>query len=176
MNNGEFEKIWRLLSSLFPAAAAKKSKVDKAVWLKGLEPYAMTDVSDRIMTYAQRNKFFPDLADITGNLLQKQFKPMDIEMAEKLYARMKSKTPQSEVVARQAPEPEIQERRAYDFDCQKCQHNSGTARINCMKIYAGMSRIIYAGEDGIMHCREYQESRNDNSAGIPEANELYANG
>ena len=156
MNNGEFEKIWRLLVSLWPGAAAKKSKVDKAVWLKGLEPYAMTDVSDRIMTYAQHNKFFPDLADITGNLLRKQFKPRDIEMAEKLYARMKSKTPQSEVVARPASEPEIQERMVYDFDCQKCQHNIGKPSLECEVLLSGKRGIIYIDDD-VFFCREFKE-------------------
>lgn len=68
MTNGEFEKVWRLLGSLWPAAAAKKSKVDIAVWRKGLSGYAMADVSERIMDYAKQNKYFPDLSDVTAGL------------------------------------------------------------------------------------------------------------
>lgn len=77
MTNDEFQKIWRLLGSLWPAAAAKKTKVDIAVLRKGLISYAMADVSDRIMDYAKQNKFFPDLSDITAGL-----KTEDEEKAE----------------------------------------------------------------------------------------------
>ena len=77
----EFEKIWTLLTSLWPNAAAKKSHVDKAVWRKGLEVYRMDEVSDRILTYARQNKFWPDLADITGHLLRKSG---DAEIQEKI--------------------------------------------------------------------------------------------
>jgi len=94
MTTDEFEKIWRLLSSLFPSAAAKKSKVDIAVWRKGLEPYAMSEVSDQILTYAQNNKYFPDMADITKHLLRKQ---TDAEKAiihnAKLLAKIKGIEP-----------------------------------------------------------------------------------
>ena len=68
MENGEFEKIWRLMGILWPNAAAKKSEVDKAVWRKALAGYTMQSVSDRIMAYAKGNKFFPDLADVTKGL------------------------------------------------------------------------------------------------------------
>lgn len=81
MTNDEFQKVWRLLGSLWPAAAAKKTKVDIAVWRKGLSGYAMADVSDRIMDYAKQNKFFPDLSDITAGL-----KTEDEEKAETMAA------------------------------------------------------------------------------------------
>ena len=157
MTNDEFEKIWRLLSSLFPSAAAKKSKVDIVVWRKGLEPYAMSEVSDRIMTYAQRNKYFPDLADITGNLLQKDAGFCDIERMNKLYEKMKSKSEQREVVAQHKTEPEIQERKAYDFDCQKCRHNTAKPRLECEVLLSGKKCILWVGDDDVMRCREFKE-------------------
>ena len=68
MTSNEFDKVWRLLGSLFPSAAAKKSQVDIAVWRRGLSVYGMEEVSDRIMDYAREHKFFPDLADVTAGL------------------------------------------------------------------------------------------------------------
>ena len=73
MDNAEFDKIWRLLGSLFPGAAAKKGPVDKRVWKQALAPYDMQEISDRIMAYAKQNKFFPDLADITAKMISVQF-------------------------------------------------------------------------------------------------------
>ena len=81
MTNDEFQKIWRLLGSLWPAAAAKKTKVDIAVWRKGLSGYAMADVSDRVMDYAKENKFFPDLSDITAGLKTEDEEAEEIEAA-----------------------------------------------------------------------------------------------
>lgn len=69
MSGPEFDKIWRLMASLWPNAAAKKSEIDKTVWKKSLEPYGMAEITERIMTYSRQNKFFPDVADITKRML-----------------------------------------------------------------------------------------------------------
>ena len=69
MTSAEFEKVWNLLSSLYPNSAAKKSKVDIAVWWRALKDYDMKKVSETIMAYAKKNKYFPDLVDITKHLL-----------------------------------------------------------------------------------------------------------
>ena len=71
MSRDEFEKIWRLMASLWPNAAAKKSDVDKTVWFKSLEPYDMKQITERIMSYSRTNKFFPDVADITRMMLSR---------------------------------------------------------------------------------------------------------
>ena len=90
MSNGEFEKVWRLLGSLFPGAAAKKGQVDKSVWRHALEPYSMQEITDRIMVYARQNKFFPDLADITAKLISVQFNAEAAIIGNaRLYARIK---------------------------------------------------------------------------------------
>lgn len=68
MSRDEFEKIWRLLQTLWPNAAAKKGNNAKIIWQRALSAYDMTDVSDRIMSYAKGNKFFPDVADVTKGL------------------------------------------------------------------------------------------------------------
>lgn len=80
MSRDEFEKIWRLLQTLWPSAAAKKGNNDKIVWQRALSAYEMVDVSDRIISYAQGNKFFPDVADITKGL------QTDRENAEEINA------------------------------------------------------------------------------------------
>ena len=68
MSQSDFNRIWQLLKTLYPAAAGKKNENDIAVWRVGLEPYALRDVTDAVMDYARRSKFFPDLADITAAL------------------------------------------------------------------------------------------------------------
>ena len=93
MSGNDFEKIWRLLGSLYQGAAAKKGPVDKAVWKHALAPYDMTTVSEQIMAYARRNKFFPDLADITAHLIADDYFP-DTEgtiiKTAKIYAHLAS--------------------------------------------------------------------------------------
>lgn len=68
MTQNDFDRIWRLFETLFPAAARKKSENEKIVWRVGLEPYALQDVTGAVMDYARQSKFFPDLADITASL------------------------------------------------------------------------------------------------------------
>ena len=90
MSSNEFEKVWRLLESLFPTASAKKKPVDKTVWKHALEPYSMQEITDRIMVYAKQNKFFPDLADITAKLVSVQFNAEAAIIGNaRLFARIK---------------------------------------------------------------------------------------
>ena len=68
MTQNDFDRVWLLFETLFPAAAKKKSKNERAVWRVGLEPYGLRDVTEAVMNYARQSKFFPDLADITASL------------------------------------------------------------------------------------------------------------
>lgn len=68
MTDMEFERIWTLFGELFPASAKGKSAKSKRVWQVALAPYEQDAVSAATLVYARRNKFFPDVADITGNL------------------------------------------------------------------------------------------------------------
>lgn len=92
MTEGEFGRVWRLLGTLFPAATAKKSKNALAVWKRGLSAFAMDDISDRIMEYAQANKYFPDLADITKGLTPETVSTEDVDASlihnVRVYARV----------------------------------------------------------------------------------------
>lgn len=68
MDSSEFGKIWTLFGELFPASPKLKNKNSRMVWEIGLAPYELGAVTQAVMEYARRNKFFPDLADITASL------------------------------------------------------------------------------------------------------------
>lgn len=95
MSQSDFSRVWRLLKTLFPAAAGKKNENDFAVWRVGLEPYALQDVTDAVMDYARRSKFFPDLADITASLPRQpsrrelEARRREIENLPKIYEQIK---------------------------------------------------------------------------------------
>ena len=95
MTQNEFNRVWRLFETLFPAAAKKKSENDRAVWRVGLEPYDLRDVTDAVMDYARQSKFFPDLADITAPLPKQpsrrelEARRRDIENLKKLYEQIR---------------------------------------------------------------------------------------
>lgn len=73
MQTEEFDKIWNLYQTLFPAASSRlKNANTRKAWQVALEPYAMDDVVDASMRWARKTKFFPDIADITGNLIPEQ--------------------------------------------------------------------------------------------------------
>lgn len=68
MTTDEFGKFWTLMRELFSASSRLKSENTKLVWRIALEPYALDDVTSATMEYARKNKFFPDIADITAKL------------------------------------------------------------------------------------------------------------
>ena len=68
MDQSEFGRIWTLFGELFPASPKLKSKNTRMVWEIGLAPYDLDSVTQAVMAYARKNKFFPDLADITAPL------------------------------------------------------------------------------------------------------------
>ena len=88
MTQNEFDRVWRLFETLFPAAAKKKSENERAVWRVGLEPYGMQDVTDAVMNYARQSKFFPDLADITAPL-PRQPSAREIERRRRDFERLR---------------------------------------------------------------------------------------
>jgi len=68
MNKGEFEKVWNLYRGLFPGHHSLENKNIRAVWEVALLPYALDEVVASSMAYARRNKYFPNVAEITGKL------------------------------------------------------------------------------------------------------------
>lgn len=68
MNTKEFDKLWRLFASLFPAAVKKRGPNAKEVWERAMSPYSLDEATEATLKYARQNKFFPDVADIAGGL------------------------------------------------------------------------------------------------------------
>lgn len=66
MKKPDYEKIVALMETYWPNRKFD-TKLRRAWWL-ALEPFKYDEVRDAIVKYARANKFFPDVADITGNL------------------------------------------------------------------------------------------------------------
>lgn len=68
MTVDERQKIYRLLSKFYPNAKQLQDRETLTAWGIVLEDYTYDDVKTAVLRYAAKNKFFPDLADITGDL------------------------------------------------------------------------------------------------------------
>lgn len=68
MRKSEVESLFNLLGEFYPNAKQLCSKTAQAAWVLVLEPYAYEDAKAAAIAYARKNKFFPDVADITGGL------------------------------------------------------------------------------------------------------------
>ncbi|MET0016500.1 hypothetical protein [Oscillibacter sp.] len=68
MQKSEVESLFNLLEQFYPNAKQLCSKTVQAAWVLALEPYAYEDAKAAAIAYARKNKFFPDVADITGGL------------------------------------------------------------------------------------------------------------
>ena len=79
MTTEEFGQYWTLMRNLFPAASRLNSENTKMVWAVALEPYTLDQVTNATMDYARKNKFFPDIADITGGLPLPEEQPVDAD-------------------------------------------------------------------------------------------------
>lgn len=63
MDRSEVEKLFTLFSQFWPNKQVTAKM--KLAWETALEPYSYADVRAAAVAYARRNKFFPDVADIT---------------------------------------------------------------------------------------------------------------
>lgn len=68
MQKSEVENLFNLLEQFYPNAKQLCSKPVQVAWVLALEPYAYEDAKAAAIAYARKNKFFPDVADITGGL------------------------------------------------------------------------------------------------------------
>ena len=68
MQKSEVENLFNLLEQFYPNAKQISSKPVQVAWVLALEPYAYEDAKAAAIAYARKNKFFPDVADITGGL------------------------------------------------------------------------------------------------------------
>lgn len=86
MSQNDFETIWNLFRRLFPASPRVKGEKEKRVWGRALKPYGLEDVTESVMAWARKSKFFPDVADITGKLTPVETTPeIPPDRKERLY-------------------------------------------------------------------------------------------
>lgn len=70
MTEAEFSRLWALFEELFAPSPKVKSAKVKTIWRKGTEPFSLPDVTAAVMDHARKNKFFPELSEITAGLEQ----------------------------------------------------------------------------------------------------------
>lgn len=68
MNREERQKIYFLLSQFYENSKQLKNPAKRTAWGLVLENYTYEDVKAKVLEYAARNKFFPDISDITADL------------------------------------------------------------------------------------------------------------
>lgn len=73
MDRSEVEKLFTLFSQFWPNKQVTTKM--KLAWEIALEPYSYADVRAAAVAYARRNKFFPDVADITMGIEPQEEQP-----------------------------------------------------------------------------------------------------
>lgn len=68
MDEADRKKIYTLLSKFYPNAKQLQDRATLTAWGFVLEKFTYDDVKAAVLDYAARNKYFPDLSDITGSL------------------------------------------------------------------------------------------------------------
>jgi hypothetical protein len=68
MDREERQRIYLLLHQFYPRARQLQTPETLTAWGYILENYTYEDVKKKILKYAASNKYFPDIADITGDL------------------------------------------------------------------------------------------------------------
>lgn len=68
MTEDERRKIYTLLSKFYPNARQLKDRSTLTAWGLVLEQFPYDAVKSAVLAYAARNKYFPDLSDITSGL------------------------------------------------------------------------------------------------------------
>lgn len=76
MNEADRKKIYTLLSKFYPNARQLQDRATLTAWGYVLENYPYDDVKAAVLEYAARNKYFPDLSDITGGLAPLSSEPI----------------------------------------------------------------------------------------------------
>lgn len=72
MEKSEVAKLFTLLLQFYPNKQISENM--KLAWCIALEPYKYGDVRAAAVAYARRNKFFPDISDLTMGLVTSEAK------------------------------------------------------------------------------------------------------
>lgn len=97
----ERQKIYALLARYYPNAKQLKNPAVLTAWGYILERLSYSDVKKAVIAYAARNKFFPDVADITSDLIAEidryappaQRELEDMECTRRCWERYKEANP-----------------------------------------------------------------------------------
>ena len=66
MDKNDVDRLFRLLEQFYPNARQIRSRDTRLAWELALRRYPYEQVRAAAVAYAQRNKYFPDLADLTA--------------------------------------------------------------------------------------------------------------
>lgn len=75
MDRCEVEKLFTLFSQFWPNKQVTAKM--KMAWEIALEPYSYAECRAAAVAYARRNKFFPDVADITMGIAPQEKQAQD---------------------------------------------------------------------------------------------------
>lgn len=84
MEKNEVGKLFTLLGQFYPNKQLSENM--KLAWGIALEPYRYGDVKTAAVAYVRRNKFFPDVADLTAGLETTEDKPAEKPVDRKAEA------------------------------------------------------------------------------------------
>ena len=82
MTKGDCDKVFTLLRQFYRNARQLSDKTTLLAWELALERFPYDAVKNSVLDYAARNKFFPDLADITAGLPLETAAPADTAPAQ----------------------------------------------------------------------------------------------
>lgn len=72
MTKAEFDKLWRLLGTYWPNAQQAKNADMRLAWWYAVQPINYDDAKAAVIAYTRKNKFFPDVADVTSGLIPEE--------------------------------------------------------------------------------------------------------
>lgn len=100
MTHEEQNKCFALLGEFYPNSRRLQSKAARAAWRLALERFPYASVKAEIVNHATRCNFFPDVADILGNLTPEPVMSpcgmSDMERMERLLSRLRENTGEAE--------------------------------------------------------------------------------
>ena len=86
MNCFEVNKLFKLLEQFYPKAKQVTSKELRQAWALALEPYAYEDVKAAAILYVTKNKYFPDLADLTGGITSAKREDIPVKSIQEIMS------------------------------------------------------------------------------------------
>ena len=105
MTREETGKLFVLLGTYYPNARQLSDKLCKAAWAMALEPYRYEDAKAAAVAYVRKNRFFPDVFDITDKLPEVDMAKPDDEQDEQRRSGQPWMLPHIQKIAAEAAVP-----------------------------------------------------------------------